>query len=171
MLAQARRIITINFLAAVCACIFTTSSFADIYKHVDENGKVTFTDSKVNDSEKVDLPAINTQPAQKILAPKPKPHPGPIPIQVSLLSPTPDQQIGPAFKTLTMSLSSNRDLVGDELFQFFVNDAPVSSPTRKTTITVGPLKRGKNTASVKVVLPSGNAIATSTNVTFYVIRP
>lgn len=92
-------------------------------------------------------------------------------MQVWLTSPTPDQQIGPAFKTLTLSLGSNRELLGDELFQYFINGAAVSLPTRKTSITVGPLKRGRNSATVKVVLPNGSAVATSPAITYYVIRP
>ncbi|WGO98071.1 DUF4124 domain-containing protein [Saccharophagus degradans] len=161
----------IKWLIALCCCTLSSALVADIYKHVDENGKVTYTDSKVDNSEKVDLPPINTQSPQKIMAPKPKPNHGPVPIKLSLVSPTHEQQVGPAFKTLTMSLSSNRDLTGDELFQFFMNGLPVTLPTRDTTVTVGPLKRGKNTASVKVVMPSGKVVASSASVTFYVIRP
>lgn len=166
----------IKWLIALCCCTLSSALVADIYKHVDENGKVTYTDSKVDNSEKVDLPPINTQPPQKILAPKPSPtprnpHQSLVPIKVSLVNPTHEQQIGPAFKTLTMSVSSNRDLKGKELFQFFMNGLPVTQPTSDTTVTVGPLKRGKNTASVKVVMPSGKVVASSTAVTFYVIRP
>lgn len=163
---------TSSLLALVAALILCApQSHSDIFKVVDENGKVTYTDTQEKEAEKVELPKINTQPPQLILAPPPKKQAPPVRMWIQLTSPTPDYQVGPAVKTISLSLQSSRELKGDELFKYFINGQAVSNLSRKKSITVGPLKRGRNSASAQVVLPNGTVVASTEPVTFYVIRP
>ena len=50
---------------------------AQIYKHVDEDGNVTFTDTPPPNSEKVDLPVSNTAVPPPVISAPPPPEPAP----------------------------------------------------------------------------------------------
>lgn len=44
---------------------FALPAHAEIYKHVDENGRVTYSNVPIKGGKKVDLPEVSTLPAQK----------------------------------------------------------------------------------------------------------
>lgn len=53
--------------ALLLAFGMSTTAYSEIYKTVDENGNVVFTDNpKGNEAEEVQLPEVNTQPATRI---------------------------------------------------------------------------------------------------------
>ena len=45
--------------------VFAFPAYAEIYKYVDENGRVTYSNVPMKGSKKVDLPELNTVPGRK----------------------------------------------------------------------------------------------------------
>ncbi len=61
-----RPVLLVLALTVFGITVITTSAHAaGIYRHVDANGKVVFTDQPPEHAEEVDLPKINTVPAEK----------------------------------------------------------------------------------------------------------
>lgn len=48
-----------------CGFLLALPAQAEIYKHVDENGRVTYTNQPMKGAKKVDLPELSTIPGQK----------------------------------------------------------------------------------------------------------
>lgn len=65
--------IKLRFLLAcslVCALPgLASTAWAEMYKHVDEKGRVTYSNKPIKGGQKVDLPEISTMPAPKAPAP------------------------------------------------------------------------------------------------------
>lgn len=52
-----------------CALAFVLPAQAEMYKHVDERGRVTYSNKPIKGGQKVDLPEISTMPAPKLPEP------------------------------------------------------------------------------------------------------
>jgi chaperonin cofactor prefoldin len=52
-----------------CALAFALPAQAEMYKYVDEKGRVTYSNKPIKGGKKVDLPEISTMPAPKLPAP------------------------------------------------------------------------------------------------------
>lgn len=56
-------------LLLCCSLVLAWPVQAEMYKHVDEKGRVTYSNKPIKGGQKVDLPEISTMPAPKMPAP------------------------------------------------------------------------------------------------------
>ncbi len=54
-----------RFLLAISLCTAAAGAYAEIYKYVDENGKVTYSNLPLKGGKRLDLPELSTIPGQR----------------------------------------------------------------------------------------------------------
>ncbi|MEM6708741.1 MAG: DUF4124 domain-containing protein [Pseudomonadota bacterium] len=159
-----------------------------IYKTVDENGNVVYTDvapKEPEDAERMEikLPELNQfeqaesepQSAVENLTPADdeadsEDEPGPIVYQrVALVTPTDDEAIRANNGNLTLQAQILPALDPNHQLRFFVDGAPVGT-TRSLTMPLSNVDRGTHTAQVVVINAEGGVAAQSAAHTFHVLR-
>ena len=149
----------------------------DIYKTVDENGNVQYSD-QVPDSdqipagkiEQVELPEINVQPA---VVPRvrlsPPPAIGPGPIQAWISAPDNEHVVNPGEQSFSVSGGVSRDLLDDEYARLLVNGSTYGSDSKNLNWAVGSLVRGEYKIQVQIVA-EGEVRSTSDTRSVFVQR-
>lgn len=154
------------------------SMAADVYKTVDEDGNVTFTDSPPQNkpAEKIKLKELNTQPPVEFRSRRgsdggedAEDETGPYNPQI--VSPQNEYQMGPQEASLSITVETARPLNDEHSFQLFVNGAAHAEPTRSSNLTLSNVRRGRKDITVSIVDSEGAVIASSSPVSVYVIRP
>lgn len=161
-------------LAFLLFAFSLSSSLAqEVYKTVDENGKIIFSDKPTNeDSEKIDTKLKNVQPGTTFRSYK-KDAKKETPISIQITSPSDGQQIGPTQKRISIGVKVSPQLNSDLQVTIFFDGKIVSGPSRSTSASI-PLTikmRGKHSISAKVTDTTGKTIASSNSVSVQVIRP
>ena len=159
--------------------LFGTASIAGpIYKTVDENGKVTFSDSPpdTGTTEEVELGPLNTQegrPSDDNYRPQNRKTPKPSKqYRIALNGPAQGQQVGPAQRSVTASVSVTPSLDRGYKIQFYFDGQPFRL-TSSTSVSI-PLpitKRGQRSVSASLLDPQGNIVSRTNSVIIHVIRP
>lgn len=184
---------TISTLASfVTACLITVAASAQtIYKSVDQYGNVTYSDEPPTNAtaEKLELKPLNTTPAitpapapsSPPVSPAPSPSPEPEatspPKQASgyglrLVTPKSEQRFGPADKTLTVVMLTQRKLEPGLRFQVYI-DGKEQETTDSNNVSIALTKalQGRRSVSAAVVDGAGNVIERTAERTIFVIRP
>ena len=169
----------------VCCIAFITlllvnSTWADegaVYKTVDKDGKVTYTDDPPQDqkSEKVELKNINTMPSvnhseRRYSETKPEPAPA-VPYAIQIISPIDGYQMGPAEKSIEIVVESNQPLKKGHLFQLTVNGQLFGAKNDSGILTLSQVRRGRQQVGAIVMDENGVTLATANPITVNVIRP
>ena len=150
------------------------SALAEVYRIVDEEGKVTFTDKPphgASTKEKVHLPTANIQPALKT-APVVKTVEDEIDgyHEIAILTPTQDTTIPPGQETVAVQVNLKPTLKAGHLIQLLFSGQPYGLPTATTSFSIGSLIRGENSVQVQVIDTEGNVIGHSNTVTIHIKR-
>ncbi len=159
-------------LALVCAA--SLPAMAEVYKTVDEDGNVTYTDNpaaKEGKVEAVKLPAVNTQPALKTTTDKTKKSEASSGYkEVSILSPAQDATIPPGQLNVVVQVFMEPALQPGHLIQLLHNGQPYGDAAYATSFSIDQLIRGEHNVQAQVIDEKGNTVASSGSVTFYVKR-
>lgn len=168
-----------HFIGWVCVWLLTVNTFAQektIYKTVDEKGRTVFTDNPPvhKKVEAVDLKQTNIQPGGQRYSSRGTDQPQQdLSTSISIVSPTAEAKLGPADKSVTFRARVNRRLMNREGIVFYLDGNALNTASSATSYTM-PLSvkiRGKHAVTAKVVNKNtGNTLATSSPVGFYVIR-
>ncbi|MCD9459308.1 DUF4124 domain-containing protein [Marinibactrum halimedae] len=146
-----------------------------IYKTVDENGNITYSDNPPDkDSKPYQLPSINSQPAHSTEGfPKAREKTTTQATEnyyISIASPADDQAIPPG--QLSVSIVGSIEPAPKEALTFeLVVDGSVALTGSSPTFVLSPLLRGTHIASIRAIDKDGNLVTASNNITFHVIRP
>lgn len=165
---------------------------AEIYKYVDSQGNVTYSDKPIPGAKQVDLPPMQTyQPAPDSAQPQPSiqtteaipqstgPEQAdkyqPIPsiqaaYDVTVLKPQEDEAVRQNAGVLMVVVDVKPTLFKDHKLQLFLDGAPVGQPQTAKTFMVNNVDRGTHTVQVHVVDKNLNDIAKSHNITFHMLR-
>ena len=151
---------------------------AQIYKHVDENGKITFTDQPPDDGRatQVEIKPINTTPP-----PSPSAYPRTTPeaddeaassgYTISITSPA-DQTIiprGPGNFSVSASISPS--LAPAQTLQLLIDGSPRGEAQRNPSWAHTNVFRGEHQLVVAVLDANGEQVAKSDGITVFVFRP
>lgn len=172
-----RKVLTSIRLAGLLAVVGITAAsyvIADsVYKSVDENGRVTYSDAptgtKINP---VDLPQINTTPPVKA-----KTYNSPAPKQqaaqyrVSITSPSNGAQILAGQRNLTVAANVQPALGNGYSAQLYMNNSPYGGAQTSTSFVITEIMRGEQQISVAILSPTGKVVARSGSISVYVLRP
>lgn len=152
----------------------TYPALADVYKTVDKDGRVIYSDSPANEkAEKVELRELNTVPAAETLPPSI----GSSPVQeekinysINIISPAAEVTIPPGQRDLAIAVTLSEPLRESHLLVYFM-DGELLEETTMTNIIVTEVPRGSHTLVVEAIDASGQSLGTSAPVVVNVIRP
>ena len=160
-------------LAGVCQ--------AQIYKSVDRDGNVTFSDrppSGREEAEAVELKPLNTAPAPEAL-PEPSSRRekagdegAAAEPDIRVTSPQPDQVVPIGdLGNLTVNVAVEPPLSGGEHLQLYLDGTPQGGPQRANQWQLEGLPRGGHDLRVDRLGMQGQVRASSDTIRFYVMRP
>lgn len=161
-------------LLVLCAGMLSlVPAAADVYRSVDENGHVVFSDKPSPGAEKVDIPPPQTMPAEQVKNPdiKPSVHKQTSPgyKNLAIVSPKNQQAIRANDGNVTVSVAVNPPLRPEDGLVLYL-DGDKQSRTKSKTFNLANLDRGQHEAHVEITDTDGNVIKTSPSITFYVLR-
>lgn len=157
-------------LCFTASCAYVTAN--EIYKVVDENGKVTFSDNPTGTKiESVDLPQINMTPAvdPKPFTPRKKDHKTFHNIRIT--SPSDKTQILPNQRDLTVTAEALPGLSNGFSAQLYMNGMPYGEAQSYTSFFINEITRGEHKINAVILDPKGKVVARSNTITVYVFRP
>lgn len=162
-----------RILILLCAMALAGLARAEIYKYVDEDGSVVFTDQPPTDDAKpADLPGLSVIEASKPLSvPRPpgtagKRGPGPAYPDLAIASPRPDENVRGTGNMLSLRLTSSEPLrEGDKLMVYL--DGREQGAFSGFAVDLKDIPRGEHQVSARIVGPDGQEQASAGPVTFY----
>lgn len=159
-----------------CLILIAPWVAADIYKTVDKNGRVIYTDKPKDDkAQKVELREINTVPGPPPI-PQSTPvnsfnaQPAAINYQINIISPRNDVSIPVGQRDLAIAITTEPALQGGHLLVYFMN-GELLEETTMNNIIVKDVPRGTHTLVVEAIDANGQSLGTSAPVIVNVIRP
>ncbi|WP_049631059.1 DUF4124 domain-containing protein [Cellvibrio sp. pealriver] len=163
------------FVVLLCVLI-APWTLADVYKTVDKDGRVIYTDKPKSDkAEKIELREINTVPS-------PPPLPQSVPVdtmgvqqaavdyRIGIISPRSDVTIPVGQRDLAIAINIEPALQPGHLLVYFMN-GELLEETTGNNIIVKDVPRGTHTLVVEAIDADGRSLGTSPPVIVNVIRP
>lgn len=153
------------------------TAFAEIYKTVDKNGRITYTDVPPANTEAkpVELKAINSLPTPAAI-----PNTGaintntnnqaPLEYRVQILAPENGKTLLSDERSVTVSIAINQNLSNGDLFAYKLDGSTLTT-TQEMTYTVTEPPRGEHNLTVEVIDADGKSLAQSNTITVVVMRP
>ncbi|MCP5208687.1 MAG: DUF4124 domain-containing protein [Hahellaceae bacterium] len=143
----------------------------EIYKWVDENGNVHFTDQATSGADKVEIKPITTIPAIKVPPSDNNSKSKDIatPVTVTINSPANDSAFHSVEGNLHANVSVKPALANGQILKLKVNGKEVSSGNA-TSIQIENLERGTHTFSAEITDKSGAVVASDLS-TFTIHKP
>ena len=167
--------ISLAFLLSVTLCLtITTAATAEVYKTVDKQGRVTYTDLPPPDTQAkvVELPVINTVPETQIQPRNTVSNPAVADVvyQLNIVAPENGTTLTPGDRSVDILVSVSPGLDDGLMLSYFLNDSLIERTT-ESTITLMEPPRGEHQLAVEVTDEDGKSFGKSPSVTFAVIRP
>jgi hypothetical protein len=163
-----------TWIALSLSVLVSSAPAAVVYKWVDADGVVHFSDQPVPGAEKIftsggSTRGILSQPAPSSVGlDRPKP-PSKVIQHVAITSPAPGQTFTGG-QQVSASLSAEPALAPNQTVTWTLNGAPVGEDSNATELSLPDLARGTYTLGATVSDPSGQSISADP-VTFNVMRP
>ncbi len=168
--------------AAVLLAVAGPAGATDIYKTVDENGQVIYTDRPPTpDAKPISLRELSVVEAPTFASPqRQQAEQQSTNDQMSinelrfmyrdfqLVSPAPEQNFWGTGQVATIAWDAGAPLQQGMSVMYFVNGEAVSDATTASTFNTEPMDRGEHTARVDLLGPNNQVIATAGPVTFFV---
>lgn len=160
-----------------CFLLLATTAQAEVYRHVDQYGNVTFSDEPMDGGETVDVKPVTT-----ITLPKPEvvqepevlreqvQEEGAVYESVALTYPENDQAFHSGNGNVTFEITSSPGLQEGHRYEVTLDGQPVGQ-TNSGQLTVQNIYRGTHQAGIHIVDQEGVQVKTGTPVTFTVHRP
>ncbi|MGM0954057.1 MAG: DUF4124 domain-containing protein [Pseudomonadota bacterium] len=157
--------------------VLATTAQAEVYRHVDQHGNVTYSDEPIDGGETVEVKPVTT-----ITLPKPEAveeadtlreqveEQGAAYDSVSFTYPEDDQAFHSGNGNVTFEVQSSPGLRNDHKYEVTLDGQPVGQ-THSNQLTVENIYRGTHEAHVHIVDNNGVQVKTSSPVSFTVHRP
>ncbi|MGA2343878.1 MAG: DUF4124 domain-containing protein [Steroidobacteraceae bacterium] len=165
-----------TWIALGLSALVSAAPAAVVYKWVDADGVVHFSDQPVPGAEKIFTSGASTRGILSQPAPsggggqdKQKP-PSKVIQHVAITSPAPDQTFTGG-QQVSASLSAEPALAPSQLVSWTLNGAPVGEESNATDLTLPDLARGTYTLSATVSDSVSGQSISADPVTFNVMRP
>ena len=169
---------SIYFIAATILALSALAN-AQIYKSVDANGVVTFSDTPPKDQktkvEKVQTPAqVNTMQATPITPADSKERDGSevgVDRVIGIVSPMDNATIPMGAGIFDVKVDTTPELGDGESLELYLDGGKVGEAQTELTWTLTYVIRGAHTLEAKWVAENGSILATSEPITVFVLRP
>lgn len=169
---------TINIILVAAGLLLAGNVDAAVYKSVDEQGNVVYTDEPAGNGEPIKLPPLSTVPP-----PKYKPSPassapsdvaGATPgyEELAIVAPTQDETIRDNTGSITVrvSIKPSLDKAAGHRLQYYLDGQKHGEPSTSDQTLFPNVDRGAHTAEVAIVDASGKEVKRSADVRFYLHR-
>ncbi|MCI0401806.1 MAG: DUF4124 domain-containing protein [Gammaproteobacteria bacterium] len=163
-------------LFLILALGLSLSASAAVYRWVDENGNVVYSDKPQPGAEAIEMREIQTIQAPPVapITAKEVPPPPEFPgyEQVAIVSPENDAAVreNAGNVTVTVALEPALQTTLGHRIALFVDGAQVSEPGTATQFSLINMDRGTHTLEAKVIDSDGKAIASSPPSEFHLLR-
>lgn len=153
---------------------------AQIYKHIDENGNVTFTDKPPEDARLVDVGRTNTLPPPDMPRAQAPQDGGEITVEeleapeiysINIISPMLDAVIPHGPGNFSVNVSISPDLHENDYMQLFVDGDPVGEPQQTASWGLTNISRGTHSLETRIIDRRGAIKGRSPSVRVHVFRP
>ena len=147
-----------------------------VYRTVDADGNVTFTDAPPADTgerERIEIPPINTTPPPAVperVVPT-SPEANAIEFSVAITSPADESTIAMGPGNFSLSAAVKAELLEEYTLQLFMNGETWGEAQTGSRWNLINVPRGEHDFTVNLLDTDGKAVATSTSVRVYVLRP
>ena len=178
------RYLIITLLAIAAPVSFLSQSLAgSIYRVVDEQGRVSFTDKPPTDkpSTIINLRTVNTHQGVELPPPaaattKGKDehgHNDTKPVKytsASISAPAPDTTVPPGQTSIMIKIALKPALQEGHLVQLYHNNSALGGPVATQSISLGNLQRGQHEVRANILGADGKVTARTKTVIFHVKR-
>lgn len=159
------------FIGLLLICYVVTSNQVlafTVYKKVNKDGTVIYSDKPFPGAKKVNLPPINTRKTQPLPTPviSEKP-PEKEAASIEILSPTNGDSIRSNGGELTITIGTTYSTGNRYKIQLLINDKPHDVPTQTNIFTLKELDRGIIKIKAQLQGPRGKVLATSSETVVY----
>lgn len=154
------------------------SAAQTVYRTVDEDGRVTYTDrppANNEDESEARLPHINAVPetptrsqSQRQSRERPTEQQE-LRYEPNIISPTPESSVPPGQRDLSITVALDRDLRDGHFLAYYLN-GELLTETRERQFVVQEIVRGTHQIDVEVLAPDGSVLGSASPVTVYVHR-
>ncbi|GMQ88996.1 MAG: DUF4124 domain-containing protein [Gammaproteobacteria bacterium] len=160
---------------AATLLVWTAGLSAAVYKSVDAQGNVVYSDEPVGNGKPVDLPPLSTIPPPKYTPRQPsaKPdEPGSAYSKISIVSPTQEATLRDNTGAVPVSagLEPALNSAAGHRFQFYLDGQTQGEPTKSSQIVIANVDRGAHNVAVAVVDGKGKEVTRSSPVQFFLHR-
>lgn len=162
-------------LSALLTALLISSSAhaATVYKKVDENGNLIFSDTPMDDAEAIDVPPVPTlkldttpkQPAPTKKTPKAAKYEN-----VLITNPAQDETFVNNQGSVTIQVQVSPSLKPEHQLELLFNGVKRAGPSADTSFNFSNLDRGSYSAVAQVVDAKGKVIISSPAVSFHIKR-
>ena len=169
-------IVIVMKLILILLALFTCQAHAAIYKSVNADGDVVYSDTQTQGAEKVQMPALPTYT--------------PPPVPASSVAPPKAPEKEAFYKSFVIVSPANEETIRNNLgvvnieakltpalqtrlkhrVQFYLNGEPYGTPVGKTSLTISNLDRGDYKLSAAVLDAEGNTQIATGDVILYMKR-
>ena len=164
-------------IAAVATAFLSLPAQAEVYRQVDKDGNVTFTDDPQGKAERLDVKPVTTitMPKPETVRKQIREENGEIGDQdayesVTFLAPSDEEAFHSGSGNVQFQVASNPGLRRGHRFEVTLDGQPVGQ-TSSGTVTVNNVFRGTQNAGVNVINADGERVFTGDSITFTIHRP
>lgn len=157
--------------------LFSTLTHAEIYKWVDSNGSVHFSDTPQRGAEKINIPEAQTfsspppaLPSAKTVAVDNRSEKSRY-RSIQIVEPENQLTIRNNQGAIAVSVQLEPDLYPGDQMQLLYDGNPLGPAQTSHLFQINNMFRGSHTISVQVINSEGKIQATSDSITVYVMRP
>lgn len=148
---------------------------ADIYRYVDEEGNVIYSDQPHPDAEKIPTPEIQTYSAPEFSEPPPPPAPEPeskriVYLTFGIVSPADDQAIRSNNGNIDVEVLLEPSLDKSHQLRLTLDGRPWGEPGTATTFGLENVDRGTHTVTAEIIDEDGAVVNRTEPVTFHLLR-
>lgn len=148
-----------------------------IYKTVDDEGRVSYSDKPPRGAQRPDtpeLPPVNSVPEQALPYGRPSDpeadSTSQVQYSIEIVAPQPDSSVPPGQRDLAISVNLQPALLPEHTLVYYLDDEPVAE-IRSTQHIVREIYRGTHSVRVEVLDAQGQVLGATNPVTIHVHRP
>ena len=156
--------------------LIACQAHAEIYKSINADGEVVYSDTPTQGSERLKMPALPTYTPPPVAPPSFTPTQAPEKKDYYesfvFVSPANEDTVRNNLGILNIQVSVTPALLGRlrHRVQFFLNGEPYGTPVGNTSLTISNLDRGEYTLSAAIVDTDGNVLISTGDIVVHMKR-
>ena len=160
---------------AVTLLVWATGLSAAVYKSVDAEGNVVYTDEPAGNGKPIDLPPLSTIPPPKYTPSQPSAEPQGSTsgyTKLSIVAPSQEETLRDNTGAVPVSagLEPALNVAAGHRFQYYLDGQTQGDPTASNQIVIANVDRGAHNVAVAVVDGEGKEVMRSNPVPFHLHR-